>query len=220
MASLRFTARVWLLVPLVPWLSGCQFFGWVVGNRDATLHGGFAWRSPAPSSVVGRGEGVPRVWLRVRGDSVDGARMRVLASRVRGLLVRQGWQVEDDRRVASLWVDLDVRYWGENPALDRGESVFAKLLRAHRPDYRNDDEPTGRPELTERWWLTPGAALLSITFSHSVEHALVVDVRIRQGEQSDDWAPLVAWARRIDLTAPEAATELTDQLLKAMEKLF
>jgi hypothetical protein len=199
-------------------LGGCAWVDWLVGNKDATLNGGYRWvDSSLPSPEHGP---QARIWVRVRVGDVDQGRVRVLSSRVRRVLSEKGWQVVEERSPGAAWLDLRVRYWGVSPVNDRGVSALNKVVRAHDPALLEAGETERLGELSTRAVLTPGAALITRRFSNLEEYVLILDLHLRAGASLEAMRSLVVWARRIDLGEQEAAVEISEQVLAALSEVF
>jgi hypothetical protein len=205
---------------LVVSCGGCH---WLAGNPDATLNGSVLWFDAEPSPVLSSLELGQTVWVRVRGNDAVGNSVRVLAGRVRQELLQQGWQVTEDRARAAVWLDLDIRYWGLNPARDEAGSTYAKVLRDRRPDLLAEGETARGGRFSPRSILTPAEAIVSSIVANVVEYDLIVDMRVLQRGRRDDTQEtqtLVVWVRKIDLEEEEAAIGVGERVLAAIQGVF
>ena len=211
----------WLIAGV--FLTSCAGCHWLAGNPDATLNGAVKWLDAKPSPVVGSGELGRTVWIRVRASEDVDNFVPVLAGRVRQELMDEGWQVSEDRDRAAVWLDLDIRYWGQNPARDEAGSTYAKVLRDRRPDLLAEGETARGGRFSPRSLLTPAEAIVSSIVANVVEYDFIGDLHVLQRGSRDDSQErqtLVVWVRKIDLEKEEAAIGAGERVLSAIRDMF
>ncbi len=203
---------------LVP-CAGCH---WLAGNPDASLNGAVIWRDAEPSPIESDSDRDRVVWMRVRAGLADGNTVQVLSDRVRQLLREEGWQIDEDRAGASVWLDLDIRYWGKNPVRDEAGSTYAKVLRGRRPDLLAEGETGRGGRFSPRSLLTPAEAVISSLVANVVEYDFIVDVHLKRkgSEQQQEKQTLIVWVRKIELEEQAAAAAIGDSVLTALRAVF
>ncbi len=208
-----------VLAILMP-CTGCH---WLAGNPDGRLNGSEAWYDAAPAPVTRSSDLGRTVWVRVRASESTRNSARVLAGRVRQELMEQGWQVSEDRERAAVWLDMDIRYWGQNPARDEAGSTYAKLLRDRRPDLLAKGEVARGGRFSGRSFFAPAEAIVSSIVANVVEYDFIADIHLlqRSGRSvSQEKQTLVVWVRKIDLEEEEAAVGAGELVLAAIGGVF
>jgi len=199
-------------------LGGCGWLDWVVGNEDTEVRCDHVWQfGPLIRPAIGAD---PRIWVRVRDEDIEAGKVRVLSTRVRQALGELGWTVDDARLPGITWLDLSIRFWGACPVHDRGQSAFAKVLRAHDPSILAVGEEARGIELGPRRVLTPGVSLISDRLWTLVEYVLVLDVHLREALGREQKRTLLVWARRVDLDEQEADIQISRQVKAALTQVF
>ncbi len=122
---MRPSSAVWL-VPLTVVLTGCLGFHKLAFNPDADLQHNERWlaNTAPPETFNGLRHSV---WFRIRDSVGHGFDLDHLTSRLEQSFARAGWHVTRHADQADLWLDIHLRFWGENPSLDDGESVLANV---------------------------------------------------------------------------------------------
>lgn len=198
--------------------AGCH---WLAGNPDATLNGAVVWREDQPVSIMAQADLDRVIWVRVRAGTTAGNTARVLEDRVRRLLREEGWRIDADRAAATVWLDLDIRYWGVNPVRDEAGSTYAKVLRDRRPDLLAEGETARGGRFTARSLITPVESVISSLVANVVEYDFIVDVHVmRTGGEQQESQTLIVWVRQIDLEEQPAAAAVGDRVLEALRAVF
>lgn len=170
------------------------------------LRSGLVWRdAPLPPLSA---EVAPRIWLRVRG--AEQARRRSLRLQLRRMLLEEGWQLLEDRAAAAVWLDVELRFWDENPFRDEGRSIWQHVLLGDR----SRDLAALAPAAQDR------RGILSGMGSTEREHDVVLDLLLRRPRGEAARSSLVAWVKRAELDDAEAAQSLAELVREGLRRSF